>query len=93
MSYIPPCAGSGSVSAAAGQFQPYTDNSLSSYGAPAAPVYSPTPSSYSAPAPGQVPDYDYYKHEHHHFYHAGPPKVVHVKVPVTQKPYGNPGRC
>merc|ERR1719412_2017633 len=58
-----------------------------SYGAPAAPVYSPQPASYSAPAPGQVPDYDYYKHEHHHYYHAGPPKVVHVKVPVTQKPY------
>ena len=60
----------------------------STYGAPAAPVYSPTPQ-YSAPA-AQLPNYDYYKHDHHHYYHAGPPKVIHVKVPVTQKPYGNP---
>merc|ERR1719445_2532206 len=57
----------------------------STYGAPAAPVYSPTPQ-YSAPA-AQLPNYDYYKHDHHHYYHAGPPKVIHVKVPVTQKPY------
>ena len=35
----------------------------------------------------QLPNYDYYKHETHHYYHAGPPKVVQVAVPVTQKPY------
>ena len=32
-------------------------------------------------------DYDYYKHEHHHYYHAGPPRVYKVPVPVTQKPH------
>ena len=53
MSYIPPCAGSGSVSAAAGQFQPYTDNSLSSYGAPAAPVLD----TYGSPAAPPAPEY------------------------------------
>merc|ERR1719220_1412950 len=68
-----------------------------SYGAPAlSPIsYSPPEQqSYQAPrpsytqqAPQQIPNYDYYKHETHHFYHAGPPRVVHVKVPVTQKPY------
>merc|ERR1711997_329582 len=61
-----------------------------SYSAPAKPSYRP---SYSAPAPSyqtvevELPDYDYYKHEQHHYYHAGPPRVFHVKVPVTQKPY------
>merc|ERR1711997_345159 len=61
-----------------------------SYSAPAKPSYRP---SYSAPAPSyqtvevELPDYDYYKHEQHHYYHAGPPRVYHVKVPVTQKPY------
>merc|ERR1711997_64518 len=61
-----------------------------SYSAPAKPSYRP---SYSAPAPSyqtvevELPDYDYYKHEQHHYYHAGPPRVFHVKVPVTQRPY------
>jgi len=69
-----------------------------SYGAPLAPAYSPNPTydSYNAPAasyraPVQqvypVPNLDYYKHETHHYYHAGPPKVIHVRVPVTQRPY------
>merc|ERR1719242_1826929 len=61
-----------------------------SYSAPAKPSYRP---SYSAPASSyqtlevELPDYDYYKHEQHHYYHAGPPRVFHVKVPVTQRPY------
>ena len=33
-----------------------------------------------------MPQNDYYKHESHHFYHAGPPRVYQVHVPVTQKP-------
>ena len=33
-----------------------------------------------------MPPNDYYKHESHHFYHAGPPRVYQVHVPVTQKP-------
>ena len=49
----PPVPGSGSVSAAAGQFQPYTDNSLSSYGAPAAPVLD----TYGSPAAPPAPEY------------------------------------
>ena len=44
-------------------------------------------SDYLSPGSAQLPNADYYKHEHHHFYHAGPPKVVQVAVPVTQKPY------
>merc|ERR1711997_965990 len=61
-----------------------------SYSAPAKPSYRP---SYSAPASSyqtvevELPDYDYYKHEQHHYYYAGPPRVFHVKVPVTQRPY------
>merc|ERR1711990_1107871 len=58
------------------------------------PSYSaPGKPSYAAPAPSyqtvevELPDYDYYKHEQHHYYHAGPPRVFHVKVPVTQRPY------
>jgi len=58
---------------------------VNTYGAPSAPVYGPQPQSYQGSA--QLPNADYYKHEHHHFYHAGPPKVVQVAVPVTQKPY------
>merc|ERR1711892_524640 len=68
-----------------------------SYGAPSAPAYSPPPQrqnydSYSAPVQQvqiqqQLPQLDYFKHETHHYYHAGPPKVIHVRVPVTQKPY------
>ena len=46
--------GSGSVSAAAGQFQPYTDNSLSSYGAPAAPVLDTYGSPAAPPVQAQV---------------------------------------
>ena len=34
----------------------------------------------------QLPPADYYKHETHHFYHAGPPRVYQVRVPVTQRP-------
>ena len=57
-----------------------------SYTAPEAPSYSPR--TYSAPsyqAPVQtvqvkLPNLDYYKHEQHHYYHAGPPRVFHVKV-------------
>ena len=41
------------MSAAAGQFQPYTDNSLSSYGAPAAPVLD----TYGSPAAPPAPEY------------------------------------
>merc|ERR1711894_798829 len=62
-----------------------------SYSAPSyrAPSYSgPT---YSAPSYNTVqsvelPPNDYYKHETHHFYHAGPPRVYQVQVPVTRKP-------
>ena len=35
----------------------------------------------------ELPAADYYKHETHHYYHAGPPRVYKVHVPVTQKPY------
>merc|ERR1711974_573326 len=57
----------------------------------AKPSYSAPAPSYSAPSVQSVqvelPNYDYYKHEQHHYYHAGPPRVFHVKVPVTQRPY------
>merc|ERR1712020_8537 len=58
-----------------------------SYSAPAKPSYSaPVRPSYQT-VEVELPDYDYYKHEQHHYYHAGPPRVFHVKVPVTQRPY------
>merc|ERR1712106_586562 len=60
--------------------------SYDSYSAPnfQAPTYQAPPPSYN----GQPKhDYDYYKHEHHHYYHAGPPRVYKVPVPVTQKPH------
>merc|ERR1740129_1093594 len=64
-----------------------------SYRAPSysAPSYSAPSTSYSAPSYNtvqsvQLPQNDYYKHESHHFYHAGPPRVYQVHVPVTQKP-------
>ena len=74
-----------------------------SYSAPAKPSYSaPSRPSYQT-VEVELPDYDYYKHEQHHYYHAGPPRVFHVKVyhpasdnyntvdclqvPVTQRPY------
>merc|ERR1711874_874801 len=75
-----------------------------SYTAPPAPRQSYKPSykpSYSPPsyqAPPQVqtvqvelPNYDYYKHDHHHYYHAGPPRVFHVKVPVSVPTQQLPG--
>merc|ERR1712020_425223 len=82
-------------------FSPSLADLSDSYTAPQAPRASYRPSysapakpSYSAPArPSyqtvevELPDYDYYKHEQHHYYHAGPPRVFHVKVPVTQRPY------
>merc|ERR1712130_997518 len=57
-----------------------------------APSYSvPQSASYSSPGAQTVavelPAADYYKHETHHYYHAGPPRVYKVHVPVTQKPY------
>merc|ERR1719435_633171 len=68
---------------------PYSppQSTYDSYSAPApAPSYSAPAPSYNAPTV-QLPPLDYYKHETHHYYHAGPPKVVHVPVAVTQKPY------
>merc|ERR1712080_254461 len=55
------------------------------YGAP----YAPPQQYQSRPSYDTQPkhDYDYYKHEHHHYYHAGPPRVYKVPVPVTQKPH------
>merc|ERR1712123_174993 len=64
-----------------------------SYSAPSSSYNSyNTPTSYQAPVQQvqiqqQLPQLDYSKHETHHYYHAGPPKVIHVRVPVTQKPY------
>jgi len=57
-----------------------------SYSAPSyqAPTYQAPPPSYDSQPKH---DYDYYKHEHHHYYHAGPPRVYKVPVPVTQKPH------
>ena len=76
-------------------FSPSLADLSDSYTAPQAPRASYRPSysapakpSYSAPGPSyqtvevELPDYDYYKHEQHHFYHAGPPRVFHVKVTV-----------
>ena len=76
-------------------FSPSLADLSDSYTAPQAPRASYRPSysapakpSYSAPSPSyqtvevELPDYDYYKHEQHHFYHAGPPRVFHVKVTV-----------
>ena len=74
-----------------------TEGDLSdSYTAPQAlrqfykPSYKPSysPPSYQAPSQVQtvqveLPNYDYYKHDHHHYYHAGPPRVFHVKVQQT----------
>merc|ERR1711953_1058517 len=60
--------------------------SYDSYSAPSyqAPTYQAPPPSYDSQPKH---DYDYYKHEHHHYYHAGPPRVYKVPVPVTQKPH------
>merc|ERR1712106_411927 len=60
--------------------------SYDSYSAPSyqAPTYQAPPPSYNSQPKH---DYDYYKHEHHHYYHAGPPRVYKVPVPVTQKPH------
>merc|ERR1712002_453761 len=69
------------------QYQPQPQ--YDSYSAPSPPVQYQA----SAPAPSYAydsqPKYneDYYKHEHHHYYHAGPPRVYKVPVPVTQKPH------
>jgi len=72
---------------------PQSYNPPQSYNAPQsydAPSYS-APQSYSSPGVQTVavelPAADYYKHETHHYYHAGPPRVYKVHVPVTQKPY------
>merc|ERR1719412_1333982 len=59
----------------------YSPAPASSYGAPAyKPSYKP---SYNAPTQTvqtvELPPYDYY--------HAGPPRVYKVHVPVTQRPY------
>jgi len=66
------------------QYQPRP--SYDSYSAPSyqAPTYQAPPPSYDSQPKH---DYDYYKHEHHHYYHAGPPRVYKVPVPVTQKPH------
>merc|ERR1712203_305703 len=70
----------------------YSAPAKPSYSAPSTSYSSPS-SSYSAPSPSyqtvsvELPAHDYYKHEQHHYYHAGPPRVYHVKVPVTQRPY------
>merc|ERR1712088_814080 len=60
--------------------------SYDSYSAPSyqAPSYQAPPPTYDSQPKH---DYDYYKHEHHHYYHAGPPRVYKVPVPVTQKPH------
>merc|ERR1712002_153267 len=69
------------------QYQPQPQ--YDSYSAPSPPVQYQA----SAPAPSYAydsqPKYneDYYKHEHHHYYHAGPPRVYKVPVPVTVKPH------
>merc|ERR1711953_532680 len=62
-----------------------------SYTAPPAPrqsykpSYKPSysPPSYQAPSQVQTVQVELPNHD----YHAGPPRVFHVKVPVTQKPY------